>query len=111
MKPNNSNHKDPIIEYLFKDKSDDECFSSLVTDEYGNRIGYLNLENGTKVACYQAANKSPIIEIDVNGYQVLYIKNYKSDLACRKVLLENDKMLIYLYNNQFEIIEMYEEDS
>jgi hypothetical protein len=42
MKPNNSDHKDPIIEYLFKDKSDDECFSSFVTDEHGNRIGYLN---------------------------------------------------------------------
>jgi hypothetical protein len=110
MQPNNSNHKDPIIEYLFKDKSDDECFSSFVTDEQGNRIGYLNLDNGTKVSCYQAANKAPVVEIDINGYQVIYIKNYQNNLACRKVSFESNKMLIYLYNKEFEIIEMYEED-
>ena len=103
-----ANHKDPIIEYLFKDKTDDECFSSYVTDELGNKIGYLELENGNQVACYQAINKSPVIEVEVNGYQVLYIKNYRKGKAARKVIMENGNLLIYIYNRSFQIIEMYE---
>jgi len=110
MKPNNSGHKDPIVEYLFKDKSDDDCFSSFVSDDLGNRIGYLNLDTGGSAACYQAANKSPVVELEVNGYQVLYIKNYKNDLACRKVLMTSEKTLVYIYNERFEIIEVYEEE-
>jgi len=110
MRPNNYEHKDPIIEYLFKNKSDEECFSSFVTDDVDNRIGYLNVANNQKVACYQAVTKSPVIEVEVNGYKVIYIKNYKNNLACRKVLLDNGKLLTYIYNDKFEIIEMIEEE-
>lgn len=110
MENNQTNHKDQIIEYLFKNKSNLDCFSSYVTDELGNKIGYLNLDNGNQVACYQANNKSPVIELEVNGYKVLYIKNYKKGNAARKVIMENGVLLIYIYNEAFEIIEMYEKN-